>query len=264
MNHNPTTSCLRRIVPALRKTVGEFCRAGLDFVYPPACLLCGCDIPFRREHQFCASCQRNLAPVILDACQRCGAPVGPYLETSLGCIHCRTTPFHFDGLVQLGVYQNLLRRACLTIKKPGKEPLTQALAELLWSREMARLEQAKVERVLCVPRHWTRRLAAHHNPSETLARWFAGRLGVPFYVHQVRKSRRTPKQASLPPSRRRTNLREAFGLRHSPSLANRNILLVDDVLTTGTTANRICRLLRKAGANSITVAVIARGLGGSR
>jgi ComF family protein len=250
-----------RFAPRLLNPVAEVWRAGWDFVYPPVCFLCGCDIPSRSIHKFCAICERDLAPLILDGCQRCGAPVGPYLDTALGCIHCKTTPFHFDGLIRLGVYKDLLRSACLTIKKPGKELLAQALAEMLWSRESARFEAAHVERVLCVPRHWTRRLFPGHNPSETLARWFAARLGIPAAVHQVRKIRRTPKQAALPRTRRLSNLRDAFRLRRPRSIANRNILLVDDVLTTGTTINRIGRLLRKAGAKTITVAVIARSLG---
>lgn len=248
----------------LFKGVAELWRAGLDFVYPPACFLCGSEIRSPAAQKFCATCLRDLAPIISDACERCGAPVGPYLETSRGCVHCRSTPFHFDRLVRLGTYKDLLRRACLTIKQPGKEPLALALAEMLWSREGTRLERANVERVVCVPRHWTRRLVTGHNPSETLARWFAGRLRVPLDVRQVRKTRRTPRQALLPRSLRQTNLREAFQLHRPQSIANRNILLVDDVLTTGTTANRIGRLLRKAGAKSITVAVIARSLGDAR
>ncbi len=250
---------------SLRKVAADFWRAGWDFVYPPACFLCGAEIPVPAMQKFCRACLPDLAPAIPHACQRCGAPVGPYLNTTLlGCPHCRTTPFHFDNLLQLGVYKNLLRRACLTIKMPGKEPLAHALAELLWLREGAKLERANVQQVFCVPQHWTQRLLSGHNPSETLARWFAERLRVPCDVSQVRKTRRTPQQGRLPSSRRRTNLQKAFRLHHPSSIAGQHILLVDDVLTTGTTVNRICRLLQKAGAKSITVAVIARGLGDAR
>ena len=84
---------------------------------------------------------------------------------------------------------------------------------------------------------------------------------VPADVHQVRKTRRTLDQKTLPRTRRLSNLRDAFQIRHPHTIQGRRILLVDDVLTTGTTANRIGRLLKKAGAKSITVAVLARGLG---
>src|SRR5690606_31564861 len=115
-------------------------------------------------------------------------------------------PFHFDRLVRLGVYKDLLRVACRTIKNQGKQALAEALAELLWSREGATIEEANVERVVVVPRHWTRRLLTGHNPSETIARCLARRLRVTLDVHQVRKIRPTPRQARLPRSRRLTNL----------------------------------------------------------
>ncbi len=248
----------------LRHGVSELWQAALDFVYPPVCCLCGCEIPSMALERFCSTCQRDIAPFILDACQRCGASVGPYLDTTTGCIHCKTTPFHFDGLVRLGLYHDLLRRACLMIKKPGREPLADALAELLWSRETAGLEAANAERVLCVPKHWTSRLFAGHNPSETLARALAKRLHIPFDGRRIKKVRKTAKQSSLPRSRRLTNLRDAFRLRRPEAIKNRSLLLVDDVLTTGTTVNQICRLLRKAGAKTITVVVLARSVGDAR
>ena len=248
----------------LRHGVSELWQAALDFVYPPMCCLCGCEIPSQALDRFCSTCQRDIAPFILDACQRCGASVGPYLDTTSGCIHCKTTPFHFDGLVRLGLYQDLLRRACLMIKKPGRELLANALAEQLWSRESSGLEAANADRVLSVPKHWTSRLLAGHNPAETLARALAKRLRIPFDGRLVRKIRKTEKQSSLPRSRRLTNLQNAFRLRRPKAIKDRNILLVDDVLTTGTTVNRICRLLRKAGAKTITVAVLARSVGDAR
>jgi predicted amidophosphoribosyltransferase len=97
-----------------------------------------------------------------------------------------------------------------------------------------------------------------------LARALAKRLKVSFDPRQVVKVRRTPKQSTLPRTDRLTNLRDAFRLRRPGAIQGRNVLLVDDVLTTGTTANRICRLLRKAGARCITVAVLARAMGDAR
>lgn len=254
---------MERYSITLLRGVSELWKAGLDFVYPPACYLCGSEI---REtiDRFCPTCQRDIAPFILDACERCGAAVGPYLDTTLGCVHCKTTPFHFNSLIRLGLYKDLLRQACLKIKKPGREPLTNILAELLWSRECECLTVANADRVLCVPKHWTSRLCPGHNPAETLARALSKRLKIPFENRRVVKTRWTPKQSGLPRSRRITNLRNAFRLRRPAGIQGQNILLVDDVLTTGTTANQICRLLRKAGAKSITVAVLARGTGDAR
>ena len=112
-----------------------FWRAGLDFVYPPVCLMCGGEMDSSSHQNLCPSCVRDLAPAIAHICERCGAPVGPYLDTALGCVHCRFTPFHFEKAICLGVYKDLLKRACLRMKHYGTEPLARALAELFWQRE---------------------------------------------------------------------------------------------------------------------------------
>ncbi len=242
----------------------EFWRAAWDFVYPPMCLMCSSEIPSQAELAFCPDCQLRLAPRIADACDRCGAPVGPNLDTELGCHVCRTTPFHFDRILRLGIYEDLLRRACLSIKQSGREPLARTLAEFLWFKEQPQLEALNITRVVSVPRYWLHRIWQGRNPSEVLAEQLAKRLKTVCDVRQVWKTQWTPKQASLPVSRRRSNLQKAFRLRHPQRIKDQNILLVDDVLTTGTTANRIAKLLRKAGAKSITVAIIARGLGDAR
>lgn len=254
---------LTKIPGSLRSGTKKIVHVALDFVYPPTCLLCGMETSSANPATFCEVCRHALAPLVLDSCVRCGAPVGPYLETTLGCIHCRTTPFHFDRVLCLGVYKEELQRACLTIKRPLTESLAQGLGDMLWQRERERLEAAKIDRVFCVPHHWTRRIFRNHNASETLARLFAKRLRARLDAYRIAKIRRTPRQSRLPISERRANLRDAFRLKRPHAIKDQNILLVDDVLTTGTTANRIGRLLRKAGAKTITVAVLARGLGGT-
>ncbi len=214
--------------------------------------------------QLCLSCLRESAPEIADVCERCGAPVGPFLDTSLGCVHCRFTPFHFEKAICLGVYRDVLKETCLRMKHSGTEPLARALAECFWQQKREPLERVDAERIVSVPQHWTRRFRPGHNASETIACHLARRLRVPVDVRQVRKSRRTLEQKTLPRTRRLSNLRDAFQIRHPKTIQGRRILLVDDVLTTGTTANRISRLLKKAGAKSVTVAALARGLGDAR
>lgn len=264
MRANERTRSWHSISTGIKRGVLEICRAGLDFVYPPACLMCGREIASEITPSFCPTCQNDLAPRILDACERCGAPVGPNLETEAGCIHCHDLPIRFDRLFSLGVYKDLLRRACLTAKRHGAEPLARGLGELLWLREREEFESLQIDRVLAVPQHWMKRIRPVHNPSETLARFFSAKLRTKCDHLRIAKTRRTPDQHRLPGSLRRRNLRDAFHLRRPKQLKGQNVLIVDDVLTTGTTINRIVSLLKKAGVRTITVAVIARGIGEAR
>lgn len=278
-----------------RKPVGwmleagrAFCRAGLDFFYPPTCVQCGCSDVMNEDERFarladgligpagssrraagpafavpafCAACRENLVPRIAHSCSRCAAPVGPHLDTAEGCIHCRHDRFAFDGVIRLGVYEGLLRSACLKAKQAGAEPLAAALAALLLEREAAAFAQTAVDVVVPVPRHWRQRVFQPHNAAVTLADRLAGCLKAPIGRHILAKARWTPSQAGLSPKERRRNLRGAFRVWDASRLIGRSVLLVDDILTTGTTAHRASQVLKEAGAKHVTVAVVARGLG---
>jgi len=253
-----------------RVAVRKVSRAGFDFVFPPVCAWCGGTTPDRRdvkstgfEATFCDECQTSLAPEIEQSCPRCGAPIGPYLNPVNGCIHCRTDRFAFDQVVSLGVYGGLLHHACLRCKRPDGDVLAGALGGLLYERHAAVLSAAEIDVVIPIPRYWLHRITRPHNPAETLARVLARRSRTKFSRHLLLKVRRTPNQTELPPSSRRTNLVRAFRVRRAKSLAGRTVLLVDDILTTGATSNEAARLLVRAGAKRVLVAVVARGLGAS-
>jgi predicted amidophosphoribosyltransferase len=102
-----------------------------------------------------------------------------------------------------------------------------------------------------------RRLRRGYNQSEILARPLAGRLRLPCRPGWLRRGRRTPQQTLQPPAGRRENVRGAFRARAGAGLRGRTVLLVDDVLTTGSTAHEAARALRQAGAARVVVAVLA-------
>lgn len=249
---------------------GRLWSAAVSFVFPPSCPLCSATIGEPRdaddpgESRLCGDCRRELAPSSRNDCLRCGAPVGPHLDTSEGCIHCREDFFAFDRAVSLGVYDGPLRAACLRSKQPQGGPVAAALAEELWQRRREVLMGFGANLVIGVPQHWWQRLTRPHAPAATVAHCLARRLRLPAAHPILAKRKRTPLQASLMPDERRRNLRDAFRVVEPKRLAGATVLLVDDVLTTGTTAHRCSRALREAGAERVFVAVIARGLGASR
>ena len=108
-----------------------------------------------------------------------------------------------------------------------------------------------------VPMHWVRRLGRGWNHSSGLARRVARRLKLPMDDELVR-TRNTPPQVGLPASQRAGNVRGAFAVPRPKEVAGANVLLVDDVMTTGATANEAARTLRRAGAERVIVAVVAR------
>jgi predicted amidophosphoribosyltransferase len=146
----------------------------------------------------------------------------------------------------------------LRAKSATGEALARALADLLFDARSADWSARQWDVVVPVPHHWTQRAVQRQTASETIAQRLAERLCLPCDRRMLRKTRLTPPQAGTAPSLRRRQQRGAFAAGGADGL---RILVVDDVLTTGATADEISKALKKAGAASITVAVVARGLG---
>jgi ComF family protein len=128
----------------------------------------------------------------------------------------------------------------------------------LWGQHCGkRLLNPRPDVVIPIPLHWTRRWQRGHNQSAALARGLAHHLALPCRPAWLRRIRRTAKQADQPASRRRENVHNAFRAAIRPELKGKCVLLVDDVLTTGSTASEAARALRSAGAGRIVVAVLA-------
>jgi ComF family protein len=158
----------------------------------------------------------------------------------------------------LGRYEQTLRDAVLRCKHPGEEPLMVALSRLLFTERGLELAALRPTCVIPIPMHWSRRLLRGVNSPEVVARVLAKKLSVPLRPRLLRRTRPTEKQANLTAWQRKRNVRRAFRSRIAKMPAGARVLLVDDIMTTGATANEAARTLRRAGAEFIAVAVLAR------
>lgn len=249
----------------ISRTLVRAVQAAADFVYPPGCPLCGRETGTVETRALtaglCVPCWTELLQSRGPACRRCGATIGPYLDPLLPCTMCRDERFSFERVFRIGVYDGPLRSACLRGKQRHAEALPAALGQALWLCEADELQAAQIDLVVPVPHHWTQRFTRSHNPAEALGEVLAHNLRVPCIAPILKKNRRTLPQAKLAPSVRRTNLRNAFSISRGTSLVDATVLVTDDVMTTGTTADEATRALIAAGAKRVLVAVAARGLG---
>lgn len=245
---------LTRFWTACARDVAAFC-------FPPACLWCRALLGMDAEQSVCGPCIEALVPPLPFRCDRCSAPVGPNLDTSAGCVHCRTDPYAFESAVSLGPYEGEFGRACRVCKESHQQPLTRALAQVLAEREAPRLREWGADAVIPVPHHWSNRWESRHQAADSVAQVLGRALLVPVERNILVKVRRTKKQLELSAGARRSNLRSAFAVAGRPRLQGMRLLLADDILTTGTTAHRAAQELLRAGAGSVRVAVLARGIG---
>lgn len=242
------------------RALAELARGVGRLIYPRACLICDAPeadrIDFR--HGLCSECLRAVTTDPVPSCPWCAATVGPHADTSDGCPACRRESLGFAAAVRLGPYEGRLRDAVVRMKSPGGEGLAEMMGRVMWETRGVRLGGAGVAAVVPVPLHWRRRWTRGYNQATAVARELAAGLGVPFAPGVLRRIRHTPQQAQPTASARRENVKGAFRAGAPASLAGRTILLVDDVMTTGSTVGEAARTLRAAGVGAVAVAVLAR------
>src|SRR5438309_4703811 len=144
----------------------------------------------------------------------------------------------------MGPYDGLLRDLILRVKQSTGELLAELLAALWAEHIEARVRSVNAQVVIPVPLHWWRKWLRGHNQSEALARALAKRLRLPCPAHWLRRIRNTPRQVQQTATFRRENVRHAFAARPRLELKDKTVLLVDDVLTTGSTASEASKALR--------------------
>jgi ComF family protein len=229
-----------------------------QILYPNACRLCGDPLP-PEVGAFCISCKDALRTDPHPSCWRCAATVGPFVDLRDGCTYCRDAGFAFDRAFRLGPYEGRLRDVVLLLKHHRGEDLAEHLGVFWASCAADTLCAAGIEVVVPTPLHWFGRLRRGYNQSEALARALATALGVPCRPRWLCRARLTRKQHHCRSrEERRANVRDAFRSRAGALVRGKHILLVDDVMTTGSTAHEAARPLRAAGAAQVTVAVLAR------
>ncbi len=246
----------------LRESLTEWRRAALDLVYPPGCIACGVPIDPLAATSFCHTCRGELSLFDEVGCWRCGVPVPIGWDTELPCPQCRGEKYHFDRVIAAGLYEGLLQQLILEAKGPAHDAVAQSLADCVWHEVGPRIKYVGIDAVVPVPMHWMRRWWRLANSPEVMADRLAAHLGVRCRRRWLVKHRHTQRQALLPQSERHNNVRGAFIAKLPKRMLGAHILLVDDVLTTGATCSEAARVLKRAGAAEITVAVVARTLKG--
>jgi ComF family protein len=237
-----------------------FVRGIAQLILPNSCLLCNESNKDsdRLRHGLCRDCILAISPDSDLACPRCAMTVGPHTDVSKGCSVCRGESLGFDSAIRLGTFEGKLREAVLRIKTSGGEGLAEMLGLLLLDKFSTRLKAVGVDVVVPIPLHWRRRWIRGYNQAAAIGRELAAGTGAKFAPGLIRRIRHTPQQIQPSAAARKENVRGAFKVHRRASFGTGTVLLVDDVLTTGSTAGEAARSLRAAGARNVMVAVLAR------
>jgi ComF family protein len=231
--------------------------AALGLLYPPHCAACRADTS--PGVYLCAECAKRVRRIEEPFCRRCSEPFEGAITGAFTCTNCGDRELEFDCAVSAFLSRGIVRDFIHRFKYERHFFLRHQLAEwLAASLEDERIRATRADFLVPVPLHSARYREREFNQAEELALLLSKRCALPI-LRALRRTRYTTTQTRLDRHERMENLRGAFRVRQTAAVSGRHLILVDDVLTTGSTVDECARVLRKAGAASVRVMTVARG-----
>ncbi len=219
----------------------------LDILFPRWCIGCG------KEGDFlCTTCRRSLRRIVALICPLCGRPQ----PSGVTCPSCVAWRADIDGIRSPFRFESVIREAVHQLKYRNIRALAPALAGLL--RDYLADNPVPGEVLVPVPLHWKRLRERGYNQSELLGRELGRLTGLPLVTGCLTRQRQTPAQArTATVEERLRNVAGAFNCR-TDAVKGKGVLLIDDVCTSGATADACAAALKAAGAISVWALVLAR------
>ena len=232
-------------------------RGLVSLFYPAHCGLCAA--PVERDETLCRPCLESAPRILAPFCAKCSQPFPGAITDSFICANCEDRVLHFDAAVSAFRSRGVVRKVMHDFKYGRQLHLRHLLGR--WLAEAMndpRLAGRRFNFIVPVPLHPTRKRARGFNQAELLALELQRAARLPIQ-NVLQRTRYTTTQTQFDRSERMENLRGAFRLRRGCNVRDLRMLLVDDVLTTGSTLSECAAVLKKNGALSVHAATAARG-----
>jgi len=264
-------ACGQEAMPSLLKPM---LAAIVSALFPARCL--GCGQLFRRQPRnkvdgsedsdaaraladyFCPACSGQWTAVASPLCSRCGMVFKSRVGPDHICGRCLERPGAFTRARAAGVYDGTLRMAIQALKFKGHTRLANPLGRLLFGTYRRYWPDGDIDMIAPVPLHRRRFRRRGFNQAFLLVKAWPLSGEAVAVRDLLARNRPTPPQTGLDRRQRRINIKNAFGVRRPGESAGKRVLLVDDVLTTGATAEACAAVLLKDGAKQVDVLTLAR------
>jgi len=232
----------------------------LSLVFPLRCVICKETVPPLATDPICGECKKGLPLNFGENCRSCGRPIAG--DTSDGiemlCGDCRADPPPFDRTVYPLHYEEKTKDLIYHFKFLGKQGLASTLANIMSAKLHREMEMNRFDMIIPVPLHPARLYTRGYNQSYLLARDIGNTFSIPVEHDIVIRIKDTPPQSTLTRKERIKNLKKAFIVEDVARIQGKEALLVDDVMTTGSTLREVSKTMKNAGAKSVACAVAAR------
>jgi ComF family protein len=239
----------------MKKYIKNAGKLALNLIFPEVCVYCGKALSFKdvtADYITCSNCLKTLPFISGDTCQKCGLPMDELAD-------CHCGEFHFERNYSLFVYDGEAEKVVKDFKYQGKQRYAYASGKLMASKiEFDVLDE--IDAVLSVPLHKKHLHRRGYNQAASICAGLAASYGIPILTG-LRRLRRTKALSQLDAKQRMEAVSGAFmyiPMSNELDINGKNLLLVDDILTTGATLNECSQVLKEHGAKAVYCMTFAR------
>lgn len=215
----------------------------LNIIYPHKCIICG-EIS---DKIICDSCDVTSCEINNDICLKCGREIS----------HCDCGKGRYDYPIAAPFYyEDEIRDSLIRMKFTPKEYICKDYAKIIAKFVEKRYTFTKFDLIVCVPMDKIKVRRRGFNQAKVIAKELSKIMDISFY-DGVTKTRNTLTQHELPRKERLANVKGAFSVRDADIFSGKTVLVIDDIATTGSTIGEVAKTVKKAGAVSVSCAVVA-------
>ena len=234
----------------------DLLEAAVSLLYPPVCTICGRTV--RAGEYLCNDCEAKTIRIVPPFCEKCSESFEGSIREPFTCANCAHRTMHFDAAVAAYRGRGVVRQIIHEFKYGRQIHLQHLVARWLCAAlDDERLRGRKFHVIIPVPLHASRQRERGFNQAELIAQLLSADTSLPARP-LLERVRYTTTQTALDRAERMENLHNAFRLRKKADVRALRVLLVDDVLTTGSTLSECARVLKRAGALSVHAVTAAR------
>src|SRR5947208_11529744 len=234
----------------------ELLQSAVSLLYPSGCTICGKNI--RAGEYLCDQCETKAVRIVAPFCQKCSEPFEGSITSEFTCANCAHRTIHFDAAVSAYRGRGIVRQIIHEFKYGRQIHLRHLVARWLYAAfDDERLRGREFDMIVPVPLHPARQRERGFNQANLLAELLTAQISIPSKP-VLKRVRYTTTQTALDRAERMENLHNAFRLRRNANVRGLRVLLIDDVLTTGSTHTECTHILKRSGAISVHAATAAR------
>ena len=236
------------------KQIRNLWEYGLGILYPQTCCFCG----KVSKSAICSECFKQIEYVKEPRCKKCGKPIRT--EEAEFCADCEKEPKHYESGRSVWLHQGVVAQSIYQFKYGNRRVYAKTYANEMYRLYGEKIKEWGIEVIIPVPLHRKRRRKRGYNQAEVLARELSRLCNIPVDTRSVCRFKNTTPQKLLSHNERKQNMRKAFRVKKDWEIP-KNLLLIDDIYTTGNTIDELAQILKKKGALNVFFLTISIGQG---